>query len=256
MARALAAEADAARAREEKRRALKSAGRDAALKVLVAVAGVDGDFSPQGQRMVQPFRHHIDDDHARTQGPPDQQHRKPNAARAMHGQPLARLQGRPPCQRVPRGRDAAAKPCSQRGRQAVGQARKVMGMRHADIFGISPRLAEARHALGLADVGIARLAVGTLPAGKDERGNDPVPDRPPRQRPRLDHLAAIFMAGDGPRFHARMFAHPAMPIAATDATGKSFQHHAISFANRATSRSPRGRCTASSTCTASAPSST
>ena len=150
----------------------------------------------------------------------------------MHGKPLARLQGRPAGQRMKgRGHPAAQARRQSRG-QAFGQARKVMGMGGADIFGIGARLAKARHPLRPAGGGLSRLALGALTTRQDKGRNHPIPDPPFRQRPGLHHLAAIFMARDGAQFHLGMLAHPAMPIAATNATGQDLQHNPIGFADR------------------------
>ena len=49
---------------------------------------------------------------------------------------------------------------------------------------------------------------------------------------RLDHLAAVLVAGYLPGLHPRVLAGPAVPVGAADAAGEDVQHHAVGLGVR------------------------
>src|SRR5690606_21062397 len=109
-------------------------------------------------------------------------------------------------------------------------AGEIVGARDRNVFGIGARLDKARQALVLAGVRFARLALRAGAAGQDEGRDDLVADGPAGARAGLDHLAAIFVAENLARLHARMLADPAVPVRPADAAGEHLQNDAILLA--------------------------
>jgi hypothetical protein len=88
-------------------------------------------------------------------------------------------------------------------------------------------LNEARKALIGARILMPRLARWAAAASQDKRRYQAIPDGIFRARSRLNDGSAILMARNLPRFDARVFARPTMPIRTAHATGKYFEHDAI-----------------------------
>ena len=198
------------------------------------LARIDRRLGPQRQRMRQPLRHHIHHDHPRAQGPAqDQQHRQPDAAGAMHRQPFARLHRRAPGQRMPGRRHPAPQPRRQHRRQAFGQA--APGYAHA-----APR--HIRHRRPARQSPARRCALQVVVWPDRHSGHSPQdrmngaitrsPTRHLRQRPGLDHLAAIFMPRNVRPASPSDARPPSRASRPADAAGQHLQHHAIGLANR------------------------
>ena len=171
---------------------------------------------------VERFVADVDGDDASTEGVGDHRRGEADAAAAVDGDPLARLDGA-------LGRDGAVgrgQPATERGR---GDAGNVFGERHEvavgvpdrDIFGERSPAGEAGLVLAIADLLVAALAFGACAAAGDERNRDPLADGRAADiaADRDDDAGELVPRHMRELFDIRVVPAPAVPVAAAEPGG-------------------------------------
>ena len=160
--------------------------------------------------------------------------RKPDAAAAMHGNPLPGRGLSLIDDGAKRGREAAAEAGGGGEVHRLGEAHEIeVGLMDRDIFGERPPMGEARLDLVLTDLLMARMAFRARPAAADEGHRDPVARLP------SGHVLADgfddpgqFVTWNMGQPDIRIVAHPAVPVAAADAGCLDPDNDAMGFRRR------------------------
>ena len=201
---------------------------------IVDPAGVDPDVGTEAGGEFQRLGPYVDRDHAGTDGTRDHHRRQADPAAPVHGDPLPGPDTALFDHRAERRGEAA----SQSGRgdeiHRVGQPHEIdVGPFDGDEFGERPPGRETGLKLVVADLMVARGALRTGSARRDEGHRHPIADMPAAHvgSHGLNH-ARQFMAGHMRQHDVGIMAHPAVPIAAADAVGADPNNDAVGRGGR------------------------
>ncbi len=213
--------------------------RAAAGRLLDGGGGVTGTrvhrrLCPDRGRQGQRAGRDVDGHHPGAGGDRDLHRGQPDAAAAVHGDPLARADLPDLHDGPERGRDAAPQSGGRHEGQAVGERDEVdVGGVQRDELGEGAAVGEAGLGLLRADLLLTCRADRAPAAGADERDGHPVP-RPPAAHPVADRLdrARELVAGHVRQRDVGVVPLPAVPVAAAHAGGADPDHDAVRRGHR------------------------
>ena len=172
-----------------------------------------------GARRVERRLGHVDRDDARAHGRRDHHRGQPDAAAAVHRDPLARLRAPDLEHRAVGGGEAAAEAGRRHGADRVGQADEVdVGPVERDQLGERAPVREARLGLAVADLPLARGALLARPARAHERHGHalPGPPAPHVGADGLDHAGQLVPGHVREAADVGIVAHPPVPVRAAE----------------------------------------
>ena len=181
-------------------------------------------------RGVQRVVGHVDRHDPRAESRGDHHRREPDAAAAVDRDPLARLRAADLHDRAIGGGEAAAEAGRSVGADRLGQRDEVdVGPVERDELGEGAPVREARLALAIADLLVARGALLAVSARAHERDGHARARRPLRTSgPTASTTPASSWPGTwGKRADVRVVAHPAVPVRAAQAGRLDPDHDAV-----------------------------